>query len=275
MDLSVKDGGLPPDSVVQTVDEIMADSVRCIEKYHDDSYGAMCRVALAPCSPFSVSAELLRQSAILARQYHVRLHTHLCETKDEENFMLQREGHPAFGIHGAAGLAGRRCVVCPRHTLQRRGAAAAGPDRYRRGALPHQQHEARQRRGPHPEMLALGVPVGLAVDGSASNDGSSLLEELRVAFLLHRLHASRQAPTGYDILKMATRGSARLLGRDDIGQLSVGKCADLFMIDSRRLELVAVIRTPALCWVLWVSGGRWTTPWCRDASPCGRGILSL
>ena len=89
-----------------------------------------------------------------------------------------------------------------------------------------------------PEMLALGVPVGLAVDGSASNDGSSLLEELRVAFLLHRLHASRQAPTGYDILKMATRGSARLLGRDDIGQLSVGKCADLFMIDSRRLELV-------------------------------------
>ena len=88
------------------------------------------------------------------------------------------------------------------------------------------------------KVLELGVPVGLAVDGSASNDGSSLLEELRVAFLLHRLHASRQAPTGYDILKMATRGSARLLGRDDIGQLSVGKCADLFMIDSRRLELV-------------------------------------
>lgn len=89
-----------------------------------------------------------------------------------------------------------------------------------------------------PEMLALGVPVGLAVDGSASNDGSSLLEELRVAYLLHRLTSSRQAPTGYDVLKMATRGSARLLGRDDIGQLSKGRCADLFMIDSRRLELV-------------------------------------
>ena len=92
MDLSVKDGGLPPDSVVQTVDEIMTDSARLIEKYHDTSYGAMHRIALAPCSPFSVSAELLRQSAILARQYGVRLHTHLCETKDEENFMLQREG---------------------------------------------------------------------------------------------------------------------------------------------------------------------------------------
>ena len=87
-------------------------------------------------------------------------------------------------------------------------------------------------------MLKLGVPVGLAVDGSASNDGSSLMEELRVAFLLHRLNSSKAAPSGYDILKMATRGSARLLGRDDIGQLAVGKCADLFLIDSRRLELV-------------------------------------
>ena len=95
-----------------------------------------------------------------------------------------------------------------------------------------------------PEMLALGVPVGLAVDGSASNDGSSLLEELRVAFLLHRLNSSRQAPTGYDMLKIATRGSARLLGRDDIGQLAEGKCADLFMLDSRRLELVGACTDP-------------------------------
>ena len=92
MDLSVKDGGLPPDSVVQTVDEITKDSARLIETYHDASFGSMRQVALAPCSPFSVSAELLRQSAILARQYHVRLHTHLCETKDEETYMLEREG---------------------------------------------------------------------------------------------------------------------------------------------------------------------------------------
>ena len=92
MDLSVKDGGLPPDSVVQTVDEIMKDSARLIETYHDPAFGSMRQLALAPCSPFSVSAELLRQSAILARQYHVRLHTHLCETKDEENYMLAREG---------------------------------------------------------------------------------------------------------------------------------------------------------------------------------------
>ena len=108
MDLSKKDGGLPPDSVVQTVDEIMADSARVIEAYHDPRPGSMRQVALAPCSPFSVSPELLRQSAILARQYGVRLHTHLCETKDE-----------AAGVHGVPGLDWPGCVVCPRHPLQR------------------------------------------------------------------------------------------------------------------------------------------------------------
>ena len=238
MDLSKKDGGLPPDSVVQTVDEILRDSVHAIETYHDASYGAMHRVALAPCSPFSVSAELLRQSAVLARQYGVRLHTHLCETKDEEEFMLAREGvRPlaymerlgwigsdvwfAHGIHfndeelRLLAQTGTGVAHCPISNMK----LSSGVARI-------------------PEMLALGVPVGLAVDGSASNDGSSLLEELRVAYLLHRLTSSRQAPTGYDVLKMATRGSARLLGRDDIGQLSEGKCADLFMIDARRLELV-------------------------------------
>ena len=238
MDLSKKDGGLPPDSVVQTVDEILRDSVHAIETYHDASYGAMHRVALAPCSPFSVSADLLRESAILARQYGVRLHTHLCETKDEENFMLAREGvRPlaymerlgwigsdvwfAHGIHfndeelRLLAQTGTGVAHCPISNMK----LSSGVARI-------------------PEMLALGVPVGLAVDGSASNDGSSLLEELRVAYLLHRLTSSRQAPTGYDVLKMATRGSARLLGRDDIGQLSEGKCADLFMIDAHRLELV-------------------------------------
>ena len=96
-----------------------------------------------------------------------------------------------------------------------------------------------------PEMLALGVPVGLAVDGSASNDGSSLMEELRVAYLLHRLNSSKAAPSGYQVLKMATRGSARLLGREDIGQLAVGKCADFFLVDARRLELVGSEYSPA------------------------------
>ena len=245
MDLSKKDGGLPPDSVVQTVDEILRDSVHAIEAYHDTSYGAMHRVALAPCSPFSVSADLLRESAKLARQYGVRLHTHLCETKDEENFMLQREGiRPleymerlgwtgsdvwfAHGIHfndeelRVLAKTGTGVAHCPISNMK----LASGVARV-------------------PEMLALGVPVGLAVDGSASNDGSSLMEELRVCYLLHRLTSSEKAPSGYQVLKMATRGSARLLGREDIGQLAVGKCADLFLVDSRRLELVGGAYSPA------------------------------
>ena len=244
MDLSKKDGGLPPDSVVQSVDEILKDSDDLIRRYHDPSPGAMHCVALAPCSPFSVSAELLRDSAILARERGVRLHTHLCETKDEENFMLAREGvRPleymerlgwtgsdvwyAHGIHfndeelRFLAKTGTGVAHCPISNMK----LASGVARV-------------------PEMLRLGVPVGLAVDGSASNDGSSLLEEMRVAFLLHRLHSSKDAPSGYDILKMATRGSARLLGRDDIGTLAVGKCADLFLIDAQRLELVGAAYDP-------------------------------
>lgn len=238
MDLSRKDGGLPPDSVVQTVDEIMADSIRCIETYHDPAPGSMHRVALAPCSPFSVSAELLRQSAILARQYGVRLHTHLCETKDEERFMLEREGIRPLQYMERLGWVGSDVWFA--HGIhfnddELRLLAATGTGV---AHCPISNMKLSSGIARVPEMLALGVPVGLAVDGSASNDGSSLMEELRTAYLLHRLHASKAAPGGYDILKMATRGSARLLGRDDIGQLAVGKCADLFLIDSRRLELV-------------------------------------
>lgn len=245
MDLSRKDGGLPPDSVVQTVDEIMRDSVRAIEAWHDPSPGSMRQVALAPCSPFSVSAELLRQSAVLARQYGVRLHTHLCETKDEEAFMLRtRRMRPlefmaslgwtgpdvwyAHGIHFSdeelrvLAETGTGIAHCPISNMKLSSGVARVP-----------------------EMLALGVPVGLAVDGSASNDGSSLMEELRVCYLLHRLHASDRAPSGYQVLKMATRGSARLLGREDIGSLEVGKCADFFLVDARRLELTGGEYSPA------------------------------
>ena len=244
MDLSVKDGGLPPDSVVQTVDEIMKDSSDAIERFHDPKPYAMHRVALAPCSPFSVSADLLRESAVLARQYGVRLHTHLCETKDEERYMLAREGvRPlaymerlgwlggdvwfAHGIHfndeelRLLADTGTGVAHCPISNMKLASGVARVPD-----------------------MLRLGVPVGLAVDGSASNDGSSLMEELRVAYLLHRLHSSHDAPSGYDVLKMATRGSARLLGRDDIGQLAAGKCCDLFLVDARRLELVGALYDP-------------------------------
>ena len=238
MDLSRKDGGLPPDSVVQTVDAIMKDSARVIEAYHDPSFGSMRQVALAPCSPFSVSGELLRQSAILARQYGVRLHTHLCETRDEERYTLEHYGVRPLEYMASLGWTGPDVWYAPGihfndeelRVLAKTGTGVAH--------CPISNMKLASGVARVPEMLALGVPVGLAVDGSASNDGSSLMEELRVCYLLHRLTSSEKAPSGYQVLKMATRGSARLLGRDDIGQLAVGKCADLFMIDSRRLELV-------------------------------------
>ena len=238
MDLSQKDGGLPPDSVVQSIDAILADSQRLVEAWHDPSPFSMHQVALAPCSPFSVSGDLLRESAGLARSLGVRLHTHAAETRDEERFTLEKFGlRPlayleslgwtgpdvwyAHGIHFNDGelrlLAetGTGVAHCPISNMK----LSSGVCRV-------------------PEMLRLGVPVGLAVDGSASNDGSNLLEELRVGYLLHRLTWSQEAPTGYDLLKMATRGSARLLGRTDIGHLAAGMAADLFLVDLERLELV-------------------------------------
>lgn len=244
MDLSVKDGGLPPDGVVQSVDEILRDSARAIERYHDPSYGSMRQIALAPCSPFSVSADLLRESAILARQYGVRLHTHLCETKDEENYTLARcnlrplaymqslgwVGEDVWFAHGIhfndeeldlLAATGTGIAHCPVSNMKLASGVARLPD-----------------------MLARGVRVGLAVDGSASQDGSNLLEELRICYLLHRLHSSKRAPSAYEILKLATRGSASLLGRQDIGSIALGKCADFFMVDARRLELVGATYDP-------------------------------
>lgn len=251
MDLSVKDGGLPPDSVVQSIDEIMADSARLIEKYHDRSAGAMRQIALAPCSPFSVSSELLRQSAILARQYGVRLHTHLCETKDEENYTLSRFGMRPFEYMQSLGWAGPD--VWYAHGIhfspeELRGLAETGSGV---AHCPISNMKLSSGVAPIPEMLKLGVKVGLAVDGSASNDGSSLMEEMRVAYLLHRLHSGAEAPTGYDILKLATTGSAGLLGREDIGSIAPGKCADMFLIDTRRIELAGACYDPGavLCTV--------------------------
>ncbi|MCI2056853.1 MAG: 8-oxoguanine deaminase [Oscillibacter sp.] len=244
MDLSKKDGGLPPDSVVQSVDEILKDSARCIEAYHDPSFGSMHRVALAPCSPFSVSRELLQESAKLARQYQVRLHTHVAETRDEENYTLAHYKMRPLEYMASVGWTGRDVWYAhgihfndeELRELARTGTGIAH--------CPISNMKLASGVARVPEMLKLGVPVGLAVDGSASNDGSSLMEELRVCYLLHRLNSSADAPSGYDVLKMATRGSARLLGRDDIGELSVGKCADLFLVDTRRLELVGAMYDP-------------------------------
>lgn len=251
MDLSQKDGGLPPDSVVQTVDAILSDSLRLIEAYRDDRPGAMRGIVLAPCSPFSVSGELLKQSALLARQYGVRLHTHLCETKDEERYTLEKFGMRPYAYMESLGWTGPDVWFA--HGIHFNDADLMGLAATGTGVAhcPISNMKLASGVARVPEMLALGVPLGLGVDGSASNDGSNLLEEMRVCYLLHRLTSAEKAPSGYEILKMATRGGARLLGRTDIGQLAAGKCADLFLIDSRRLELVGACLDPksVLCTV--------------------------
>ena len=238
MDLSVKDGGLPPDSVVQTVDKIMYDSETAVKKFHDASRYSMHQVALAPCSPFSVSEELLRQTAIVARELGVRMHTHLAETKDEERYLLERIGMRPLEYMESLGWVGSDVwyahgIHFNDDELKRLAQTKTGV-----AHCPISNMKLSSGIAQIPRMPELGVPVGLAVDGSASNDGSNLLEELRVGYLLHRLNDSVTAPTGYDLLKIATRGSAKVLGRDDIGYLAPGMAADFFMIRSDRIALI-------------------------------------
>ena len=251
MDLSEKDGGLPPDSVVQTIDEIMKDSEDAVHRFHDPEPFSMRRVALAPCSPFSVSRKLLEESAVLARKLGVRLHTHLAETLDEERYMLEKEGIRPLAYMEQVGWTGPDVWYAhgihfndeELEVLKKTGTGVAH--------CPISNMKLSSGVARVPEMLRAGIPTGLAVDGSASNDGSSLLEELRAAYLLHRLSDSEKAPSGYEILKMATRGSSRLLGREKTGYLAEGMAADLFLIDLNRPELIGAQFDPGavLCTV--------------------------
>ena len=251
MDLSVKDGGLPPDSVVQSVDEILKDSEEAVARHHDGSRYSMHQVALAPCSPFSVTGELLRESAVLARKLKVRLHTHLAETKDEEQYTLSRFGMRPLEYMESLGWVGpdvwyAHGIHFTEGELKRLADTGTGV-----AHCPVSNPKLSSGVALIPQMLKLGVPVGLAVDGSASNDGSNLLEEMRVAYLLHRLSWSQEAPDGYDILKMATRGSARILGREELGRIEVGMAADFFLVNLNRIEMVGAQFDPksVLCTV--------------------------
>ena len=244
MDLSKKDGGLPPDSVVQTVDEILRDCDEAITKWHDPGFGSMRTLALAPCSPFSVSEALLRESARLARQRGVRLHTHLCETKDEERYTLERFGLRPLAYLERLGWVGPDVWYAHGihfHDDEIRLLAETGTGV---AHCPGSNMKLSSGVARLPALLRAGVKVGLAVDGSASQDGSDLLEEIRLCYLLHRLTSSREAPSAYQVLKLATRGGAALLGREDIGCLAPGKCADLFLIDCRKPELAGALEDP-------------------------------
>ncbi len=188
---------------------------------------------------------LLRESAVLARQYGVRLHTHLCETKDEERFTLETTGMRPYAYMESLGWTGSDVFYAHGIHFNDEELRSLASTQTGVAHCPCSNMKLSSGVARIPEMLALGVPVGLAVDGSASNDASNFMEEIRTAYLLHRLTAGDKAPTGYDLLKMATRGSARLLGRSDIGELSPGKAADFFAIDTRRIEMLCADRDAA------------------------------
>lgn len=239
------DGGLPPDDLVQSVDVILRDSQRLVETYHDPARYSMRNVALAPCSPFSVTTDLLKQSALLARSLGVRLHTHLCETRDENDFCLSVLGKRPLAYMEDCGWVGPDVWFA--HGIYFNDAELKLLTETRTGVAHCPVSNMKLASGVCrvPDMLKLDVPLGLAVDGSASNDGSNLLAEIRTAYLLHRLTYSEDAPTGYELLKLATRGSARLLGRDDIGSLRPGMAADLFLLDVNLLEMAGTREDPA------------------------------
>ena len=204
----------------------------------------MRQVALAPCSPFSVTEDLMKESAKLARSKGVRLHTHLCETIDEENYTLETVGLRPLAYMESLGWVGNDVWFAHGIHFNDDELKLLADTKTGIAHCPISNMKLSSGIARIPEMIKMNIPVGLAVDGSASNDGSNLLEEVRVAYLLHRLNSSFNAPSGYDILKLATRGGAAVLGRDDIGSLEVGKAADLFLVNTKHLSMVGVLEDP-------------------------------
>ncbi len=255
MSLGESQGGLPPDSVVDSEDAILKDSVRLIERYHDAAPGAVVQIVLAPCSPFSVTGELMKQSARLARQYGVHLHTHLAETQDEEAFCLEKFGYRPVAYMQSVDWIGpdvwfAHSVHVSQPEIELYAHTGCGV-----AHCPSSNMRLASGIAPVLEYLQAGVKLGLGVDGSASNDGSHLLAEARQAMLLARLRAGLEgaslsaggAPpllTARQALELATRGGAAVLGRADIGSLEVGKCADFIAFDLNRLGYAGALSDP-------------------------------
>ena len=238
MSLGQADGGLPPQQTVQQGEVILADSQRLIRQYHERGAGARIQIALAPCSPFSVTPQIMRQSAELAEALDVRLHTHLAETLDEEDFCLQRFGLRTVDYLDSVGWLGPRTWLAHGihfnpEEIVRLGQAGTGICH-----CPSSNMRLASGICPTLDLLAAGAPIGLGVDGSASNDASNLILEARQALYLQRLRYGAEKITPQLVLGWATQGSARLLGRSDIGELAVGKQADLalFKLDELRFS---------------------------------------
>jgi len=268
MSLGESEGGLPPDSVIEDHDSILEDTRRAIAIHNDPERGAMRRVVVSPCSPFTVTPELMRDSADLAREERVRLHTHLAETADEEQFCLERFGHRPVAYMETLDWTGpdvwyAHSVHVGDDEVRRMGDARTGI-----AHCPTSNMRLASGLAPIGRYLEAGVPVGLGVDGSASNDSSNMLAEARQALLLNRLAVSPGIGSGAQLtarraLDLATAGGARVLGRDDIGVLAPGRAADFIAIDLNRVEFAGALHDPVAAVVLcaplrvdhsWVAG---------------------
>lgn len=245
MSLGRSRGGLPPDRCVETEEFILKDSQRAIEQYHQRERFAMVQVALAPCSPFSVTADLMRESAALARSYGVRLHTHLAETLDEERFCLEKFGARPVEYVESLGWVGpdvwhAHCVHLNAAEIALFAATGSGV-----AHCPSSNMRLASGIAPVRAMRDAGVKVGLGVDGSASNDGNHLLAEARQALLLQRVRDLNPTALGaQEALELATLGGAAVLGRDDIGSLAPGMAADFIGYRLERLDFAGALHDP-------------------------------
>ena len=245
MSLSKKDGGLPPDSVVQTEDEILRDSQRAIEKHHDAAPLAMLRIALAPCSPFSVTADLMRQTVTLAEEHGVLMHTHLAETRDEEVYCQRRFGvRPVDLMEDLGWLRDdawfAHLVVLDDADIAKLSSAGVGM-----AHCPSSNMTLGSGVAPVTKLKETRVKIGLGVDGSASNDTSNMIREVRQAMLLQRVVYGADAMTAREALRMATVGGAEVLHRDDeIGSIEPGKAADLIAFDLSEIAFAGASSDP-------------------------------
>jgi 8-oxoguanine deaminase len=251
MTVSEKDGGLPPDSVVQDDDAVLADSERLVAAFHDPSPASMLRVALAPCSPFSVSPALMTATAELAERLDVRLHTHLAEDPDEDEYCLERFGRrPVDQFEDVGWLSPRawvaHCIYPDAPEITRLGAAGVG--------VAHCPSSnmilGNSRICAVSDLRAAGAPVGLGCDGSSSNDIASLWIEARTALLLGKMRGGPAAATARDALDLATRGGAACLGRTgEIGELTVGACGDLVVWTADLIAHAGAVTDPVEAWL--------------------------
>ena len=260
MSLGESAGGLPPDSVVESERAILDDSRRVIESFHDPERGAMLRVALAPCSPFSVTADVMRASADMARDYGVRLHTHLAETVDEERFCVEKFGRKPVAYANELGWVGDDVWFAHMVHLDTKEIEAFAGSGCGVAHCPTSNMRLASGIAPVQALRLAGVDVGLGVDGSASNDGSHMLAEARQAMLLARLRLAESGEKGdgnggtqlraREALELATLGGAAVLGRDDVGSLQAGNCADFFAIRTDRLAFAGALHDPVAAAVL-------------------------